>query len=180
MCVPSPFVHTPPTLQLVRCLVTHTLLVLSRLSSINIIHSDIKPENVLLSGESDFMTIDFGSASANPPPNSNHTYIQSRFYRSPEVLMSLSYDTAIDMWSLGMTAVEFGVGLPLFPGTNSRNMLKRIEETLGPFPAWMSELSPKADEFGVVRSGAWRVKDDKVSHTKATHVCEQRGADNNA
>ena len=49
--------------------------------------------------------IDFGSACHER--QTVYTYIQSRFYRSPEVLLGLPYTAAIDMWSLGCIAVEF-------------------------------------------------------------------------
>jgi len=47
-----------------------------------------------------------------------YQYIQSRFYRSPEVLLGLPYDLAIDMWSLGCILVEMHTGEPLFAGSN--------------------------------------------------------------
>jgi serine/threonine protein kinase len=47
-----------------------------------------------------------------------YQYIQSRFYRSPEVLLGLPYDLAIDMWSLGCILVEMHTGEPLFSGAN--------------------------------------------------------------
>lgn len=47
-----------------------------------------------------------------------YQYIQSRFYRSPEVLLGIAYDLAIDMWSLGCILVEMHTGEPLFSGTN--------------------------------------------------------------
>ena len=55
----------------------------------------------------------------------------SRFYRSPEVLLGMSYNAAIDVWSLGCIAVELFLGLPLFPGTSEYNQLSRIVEMLG-------------------------------------------------
>ena len=60
-----------------------------------------------------------------------YTYIQSRFYRSPEVLLGLPYSTSIDMWSLGCIVVELFLGLPLFPGTSEYNQVARITEMLG-------------------------------------------------
>ena len=45
-----------------------------------------------------------------------YQYIQSRFYRSPEVLLGMPYDLAIDMWSLGCILVEMHTGEPLFSG----------------------------------------------------------------
>lgn len=47
-----------------------------------------------------------------------YQYIQSRFYRSPEVLLGTPYDLAIDMWSLGYILVEMHTGEPLFSGSN--------------------------------------------------------------
>lgn len=47
-----------------------------------------------------------------------YQYIQSRFYRSPEVLLGIPYDLAIDMWSLGCILVEMHTGEPLFAGAN--------------------------------------------------------------
>jgi len=73
--------------------------------------------------------IDFGSACHER--QTVYTYIQSRFYRSPEVLLGLTYNSAIDMWSLGCIAVELFLGLPLFPGTSEYNQISRIVEMLG-------------------------------------------------
>jgi serine/threonine protein kinase len=47
------------------------------------------------------------------------------------VLLGLSYNSAIDMWSLGCIAVELFLGLPLFPGTSEYNQITRIVEMLG-------------------------------------------------
>lgn len=61
----------------------------------------INQENVLLKqrGSSSIKVIDFGSSCYSH--RKVYTYIQSRFYRSPEVILGLSYGTPIDMWSLG-------------------------------------------------------------------------------
>jgi dual specificity protein kinase YAK1 len=73
--------------------------------------------------------IDFGSACHER--QTVYTYIQSRFYRSPEVLLGIPYNAAIDMWSLGCIAVELFLGLPLFPGTSEYNQITRIVEMIG-------------------------------------------------
>ena len=79
--------------------------------------------------------IDFGSACFEG--RTAHTYIQSRFYRSPEVLVGLPYDSAIDMWSLGCVGAELFLGLPILPGVHEHDQLVRISEMLGPLPDWM-------------------------------------------
>ena len=50
-------------------------------------------------------------------------YIQSRFYRSPEVLLGIPYDLAIDVWSLGCILVEMHTGEPLFSGKDEVSFL---------------------------------------------------------
>lgn len=61
--------------------------------------------------------------------------MQSRFYRSPEVLLGHPYTTAIDMWSLGCVAAELFLGLPLFPGACEYDLLLFIKEKLGYEPS---------------------------------------------
>lgn len=53
-----------------------------------------------------------------------YQYIQSRFYRSPEVLLGMPYDLAIDMWSLGCILVEMHTGEPLFSGANEVGLME--------------------------------------------------------
>jgi serine/threonine protein kinase len=58
--------------------------------------------------------IDFGSSCF--VNERMYTYVQSRFYRSPEVIMGLPYGCEIDMWSFGCIVAELYMGYPLFPG----------------------------------------------------------------
>jgi serine/threonine protein kinase len=58
--------------------------------------------------------IDFGSSCFSD--ERVYTYIQSRFYRSPEVILGLPYGCEIDMWSFGCILAELLTGYPLFPG----------------------------------------------------------------
>ncbi|KAJ1937727.1 serine/threonine protein kinase, CMGC, dual-specificity, partial [Linderina macrospora] len=76
-----------------------------------------------------------------------YTYIQSRFYRAPEVILGLQYGTGIDMWSLGCIVAELLTGYPLFPGENEREQLACIIEVLGPPPAYMIEQAPRCADF---------------------------------
>lgn len=89
--------------------------------------------------------IDFGSACHEM--QTVYTYIQSRFYRSPEVLLGLPYSTSIDMWSLGCIVVELFLGLPLFPGTSEYNQVSRIVDMLGNPPQHLLEVGKQTHEF---------------------------------
>jgi dual specificity protein kinase YAK1 len=151
----------------------------------NVVHCDLKPENMLMvrndavdemiakstsvneTGEANghknnevdgdvadpsaddeeqwIKLIDFGSACFEG--QTTHTYIQSRFYRSPEVLVGLPYDSAIDMWSLGCVAAELFLGLPILPGVHEHDQLGRILEMIGNLPGWMLEQGSKSKKF---------------------------------
>ena len=117
------------------------------LSDMHIVHCDIKPENILLQNihSPAIKLIDFGSACATT--HQMHTYIQSRFYRSPEVLLGCSYGGAIDMWSLGAIVGELFLGLPLFPGESEYNQLFRIVQMRGPVPDSMISAGSLAHKF---------------------------------
>ena len=74
------------------------------------IHCDLKPENILLRDpkRSAIKLVDFGSSCREG--QTVYSYIQSRFYRSPEVLLGCSYTCAIDLWSLGCILFEMHTG----------------------------------------------------------------------
>ena len=122
------------SLSLIRVFVTHILEALVVLKKASIIHCDIKPENVLLKDAKtgEVKLIDFGSACFKN--KTAYTYIQSRFYRSPEVILGSQYTEAIDMWSLGCVAAELFLGLPLFPAASEFDLLERLTETIGEVP----------------------------------------------
>ncbi|KAI8332198.1 kinase-like domain-containing protein [Chlamydoabsidia padenii] len=96
-----------------------------------LIHCDLKPENILLKHptKSTIKVIDFGSSCLEN--EKVYTYIQSRFYRAPEVILGLDYGTAIDMWSVGCILAELYTGYPLFPGENEHDQLACIMEVQG-------------------------------------------------
>ncbi|KAL6843767.1 hypothetical protein ACP4OV_026338 [Aristida adscensionis] len=101
-----------------------------------IIHCDLKPENILLAPSvttgAAVKVIDFGSACLEG--KTVYSYIQSRYYRSPEVLLGYPYTTAIDMWSFGCIVAELFLGLPLFPGASEYDVLQRMMKILGGQP----------------------------------------------
>jgi dual specificity tyrosine-phosphorylation-regulated kinase 1 len=132
------------SLNLIRKFAIQLLRALELLSrpDVNIIHCDLKPENLLLRHpkRSAIKMIDFGSSCYQN--KRTYTYIQSRFYRSPEVLLGLPYSQKIDMWSLGCVVVELHTGEPLFGGANQVDQICRIVDVLGMPPLEMIQASP--------------------------------------
>lgn len=121
-------------MRLVKLLTKQLLESLAQLKAFQIIHCDLKPENILLCqpDKPDIKVIDFGSACFTQ--QTIYSYIQSRFYRSPEVILGLPYTESIDMWSLGCIVGELFLGLPMFPGTSEYNQIWKIVDMLG-YPA---------------------------------------------
>ncbi|XP_038605509.1 dual specificity tyrosine-phosphorylation-regulated kinase 3, partial [Tachyglossus aculeatus] len=112
-----------------------------------IIHCDLKPENILLKqqGCSAIKVIDFGSSCFEY--QKLYTYIQSRFYRAPEVILGSRYSTPIDVWSFGCILAELLTGQPLFPGEDEGDQLACMMELLGMPPAKLLEQSKRAKYF---------------------------------
>ncbi|CAJ1036299.1 putative Protein kinase domain/Protein tyrosine kinase [Leishmania utingensis] len=122
-----------------------------------IVHCDLKPENIMISysgcnsklvGDSaDFSLklIDFGSACEESRPL--FTYIQSRYYRAPEIVLGIPYTTAIDMWSFGCVLCELANGYPIFPASCEGELLERIVEYFGTIPLYLVKQGRRADRF---------------------------------
>ncbi|KAI8376597.1 kinase-like domain-containing protein [Choanephora cucurbitarum] len=122
---------------------------LSLLSEHNVIHCDLKPENILLKqpDRSGIRIIDYGSSCF--VNEKVYTYIQSRFYRAPEVILGMDYGLAIDMWSTGCILAELYTGRPLFPGENEPDQLACIMQLIGlPSKDYLERCSRKKQFFG--------------------------------
>uniref|UniRef100_A0A182IUA7 dual-specificity kinase n=1 Tax=Anopheles atroparvus TaxID=41427 RepID=A0A182IUA7_ANOAO len=135
------------SLSLIRRFCNSIVKCLRFLDDLNIIHCDLKPENVLLKqrGSSSIKVIDFGSSCFSD--RTVYTYIQSRFYRSPEVILGYPYSKGIDMWSLGCILAELYTGYPLFPGENEVEQLACIMEILGVPPNDVFQLATRKRLF---------------------------------
>ena len=118
-------------------IIRQCLVALKFVHELGLVHSDIKPENILLSSYSRALIkiIDFGSSSFVSDRQSS--YIQSRSYRAPEVILGLPYDGKIDIWSLGCVVAELYTNEVTFQNDSELSMLSLIEAICGPFPRHM-------------------------------------------
>ncbi|KAG5439072.1 hypothetical protein PCK2_000877 [Pneumocystis canis] len=152
------------------------LLAIKHIHDHNFFHRDIKPENILVSSISSqklpkssifnnkFQThptddstyiiklSDFGLAreiTSQPPYTS---YVSTRWYRAPEVLLRANeYSAPVDIWAFGAMAVELATFRPLFPGANEIDQIWKICEVIGSPAAWFH--SNKNTEIG---GGEWK------------------------
>ncbi|KAF5901809.1 serine/threonine-protein kinase PRP4, partial [Clarias magur] len=109
-------------------------LALKLLKRCNILHADIKPDNILVNESKTILKLcDFGSAS-HIADNDITPYLVSRFYRAPEIIIGKPYDYGIDMWSVGCTLYELYTGKILFPGSSNNHMLKLAMDLKGKMP----------------------------------------------
>ncbi|GMH46599.1 hypothetical protein TrVE_jg8886 [Triparma verrucosa] len=157
--------------------ILRALLFLSK-PDVNIIHCDLKPENILLRSprRSAIKVIDFGSSCKSD--KKMYSYIQSRFYRSPEVMLGLQYTVAIDVWSLGCILVEMHTGEPLFAGSEQFDQMRKLIEVLGPVPDDMIEKSPVNNRsvfFNHTATEGWKIKNPpKSSSSRGKYQLETR------
>lgn len=102
------------------------------LHGLGLIHCDLKPENILVKSYSrcEVKVIDLGSSCFQ----TDHlcSYVQSRSYRAPEVLLGLPYDKKIDIWSLGCILAELCTGNVLFQNDSPATLLARVIGIIGP------------------------------------------------
>ena len=138
-------------------------------------HRDIKPENILVSTSAPQDTnttfrrysamitppstppmytikiADFGLARETHSPHPYTTYVSTRWYRAPEVLLRAGeYSAPVDIWALGAMAVEIANLKPLFPGGNEVDQVWRVCEIMGSPGNWYDKAGNK------VGGGDWR------------------------
>ncbi|KRX06852.1 Protein kinase-like domain [Pseudocohnilembus persalinus] len=137
----------PLSMELIRRIAIQLLNSIHFIHKLNIIHCDIKPENILLKQEnkSGIKLIDFGSSCYED--QQLYTYIQSRFYRAPEVMLGCSYNKQIDMWSFGCVIAELIMGYPIFPGETEQESVGYMNELLGIPPIDMLNKAVRKQYF---------------------------------
>jgi meiosis induction protein kinase IME2/SME1 len=141
----------------------------------NFFHRDIKPENILVSSSaphengnafrrySSLVTppstppsysikiADFGLARETHSNLPYTTYVSTRWYRAPEVLLRAGeYSAPVDIWAVGAMAVEIATLKPLFPGGNEVDQVWRVCEIMGSPGSWVNKHG------GRVGGGDWK------------------------
>uniref|UniRef100_A0A3B5AHH1 Homeodomain-interacting protein kinase 1-like n=1 Tax=Stegastes partitus TaxID=144197 RepID=A0A3B5AHH1_9TELE len=118
---------------------------LSHLQSINIIHADVKPVNIMVVNRHQtplqVKLIDFGVARIGSTVQQGD-WMGTLSYSAPEMLLGVPYNECVDMWALGLVMAEVAVGCPLYPGDTDYDVFTSIVQTQG---------QPPDDEYGRTR-----------------------------
>jgi len=144
-----------------------------RSSNIHTIHCDLKPENIMLikRNHTALKLIDFGSACDNN--SKKYKYVQSRFYRAPEVVYGMDYSYPADMWSVGCILVELLTGKPLFSGSTETEQVVKYINVLGMPPLYMIKKCPKVRKLFIpTPSGDYQLH--QVLKKSVCHIDLQR------
>ncbi|XP_078424649.1 homeodomain-interacting protein kinase 2 isoform X4 [Cetorhinus maximus] len=141
---------SPLPLKYIRPILQQVATALMKLKSLGLIHADLKPENIMLVDPVRqpyrVKVIDFGSASHVSKAVCS-TYLQSRYYRAPEIILGLLFCEAIDMWSLGCVIAELFLGWPLYPGASEYDQIRYISQTQGLPAEYMLSAGTKTTRF---------------------------------
>jgi len=123
--------HKPNT-RVVKMLFYQLCLALEHIHSKRICHRDLTPNNILISAQGELKLADFGSAKVLDADHVSMSYICSRYYRAPELLLgSTDYSTKIDIWSAGCVLAEMLMGKPIFAGVDTQDQFVKIVLVLG-------------------------------------------------
>ncbi|XP_035281818.1 homeodomain-interacting protein kinase 2 isoform X2 [Anguilla anguilla] len=141
---------SPLPLRYIRPVLQQVAAALLKLKSLGLIHADLKPENIMLVDPARqpyrVKVIDFGSASHVSKAVCS-TYLQSRYYRAPEIILGLPFSEAIDMWSLGCVIAELFLGWPLYPGASEYDQIRYISQTQGLPAEYLLSAGTKTARF---------------------------------
>ncbi|RXM28829.1 Homeodomain-interacting protein kinase 3 [Acipenser ruthenus] len=164
---------SPLPLKVIRPILQQVATALKKLKSLGLIHADLKPENIMLVDPVRqpyrVKVIDFGSASHVSKVVCS-TYLQSRYYRAPEIILGLTFCEAIDMWSLGCVIAELFLGWPLYPGALEYDQIRYISQTQGLPGDQVLNVGTKTSRFFCRESDSpysrWRLKTTEEHETE--------------
>ncbi|XP_038860562.1 cyclin-dependent kinase-like 3 [Salvelinus namaycush] len=108
----------------------------------NIIHRDVKPENVLVSNSGVVKLCDFGFARTLAPTGEPLTdYVATRWYRAPELLVAdNTYSKPVDVWAIGCLIIEMATSNAFLTGTSDLDQVHKIVSKVGPLTRHQQDL----------------------------------------
>jgi serine/threonine protein kinase len=125
---------------------------LAYINSHNIIHRDIKPQNILYYRDGPnyrYVITDFGLATGRESLIDISDFnVYTPSYRPPEITLRMNYTAKADVWALGCTLYEVYTGTRLFNNISPHEMILEIYQRLGMVNPESELYQPSIDKFG--------------------------------
>lgn len=124
--------QVPLTEQMMQFILYQLLSAIHYMHSAEIIHRDMKPENILINKKLELKIADMNLARKEIETEQATYYVTSRPYRAPEIFInSNAYTKAIDIWSIGCIFAEMLGKTVLFRGNDYIDQMRRFVAVLG-------------------------------------------------
>ncbi|EGR29972.1 protein kinase domain protein, partial [Ichthyophthirius multifiliis] len=111
---------------------------ISYLHKINIMHRDIKTENIIITNEIAKLA-DFGYSRKSNQQNIRNTFCGTLDYLSPEIINGQNYDIYVDIWAFGVLTYQLLQGVAPFYEESQSETLDKIKEGKFMFQKWISD-----------------------------------------
>jgi serine/threonine protein kinase len=140
--------HSGLSEPVIRAILSQSLLGLRYLHEQRVIHRDVKAGNILLKSTGQAKLADFGvSASLQHTLERKQTATGSPYWMAPELISSQAYNANVDIWSLGITAVELAETRPPLSHMLAMSAMFMIAAGEGPRPALSGDKSKWSNEL---------------------------------
>lgn len=105
----------------------------------NIVHRDLKIENILISKTGDIKIIDFGLSNLFSPRSLLGTFCGSLYFAAPELLQARKYiGPEVDVWSFGIVLYVLVCGKVPFDDQSMPQLHAKIKRGVVDYPQWLS------------------------------------------
>jgi serine/threonine protein kinase len=102
------------------------------------------------------------------------SYVQSRSYRAPEVILGCRYDFKIDIWSLGCIVAELFSGNVIFQNESVQGLLSRVLGIIGPIPEYMMKEGKLVSNFFTREGIIYQEAGDNENSSQSASISSQQ------
>ena len=138
-----------------------------------VVHLDLKPENIFLKSKDSYNCVigDFGLArTIKNNLKLDSFYVQTCWYRSPEVVLKIPYDYGADLWSAGVIFIELLIDKPAFRAYSDIDLFICFQYFIKKKPNYLKNNN-KTIETYFLNKGKYKLQSFKL-HDRLDHILE--------